>query len=205
MATRATYEFKHDTQGDRHKRATVYIHYDGYPIGAAYYFYNTLCNPSHGDFATQFIRANDRAELTESHRSHGDTDYRYTLTGCGPAAMLEAYQRSMGENVKWMLFDSCPLHEFITRNSRMIREDTERDFSPFKLVKLLYREKWLNDDLARLELNAEHGALNHLRLWSQGDTVSRECANWQNCARELSILLDAFPHLATDEMRQLVA
>ena len=74
MSTRATYEM------DGH---TFYIHHDGYPSGAAQYFSNAVnykCAAPNATLADCFIRANERAELTGSHDTHGDTDYQYTIT-----------------------------------------------------------------------------------------------------------------------------
>jgi len=76
MSTRATYQFDVDMMIQ-----TFYIHHDGYPTGAAEYFDNALnlVNSSGSSFAAKFIRANAKADFTESHEVHGDTDYRYTV------------------------------------------------------------------------------------------------------------------------------
>lgn len=76
MSTRATYEIK-----TRHgRRMTFYIHHDGYPEYAWKYFYNALfCENRRGGLADMFHRANDGAEFTGSHDSHGDTEYRYSV------------------------------------------------------------------------------------------------------------------------------
>jgi len=73
MATRATYQFISEWSGTH----TAYIHHDGYPEGAAQYFYgtSTILN------INAFIRSNIRAEMTASHEIHGDTEYRYTVEG----------------------------------------------------------------------------------------------------------------------------
>lgn len=73
MATRATYCFK-----DVGHKTTAYIHWDGYPAGAAEYFNNALISKSKGYLATKFIKAND-AEITQSHEIHGDTEYQYDI------------------------------------------------------------------------------------------------------------------------------
>jgi len=76
MSTRATYEFKSELFGS----ITFYIHHDGYPYGAAQYIIKAkeLQGPS---LADRFYRANHKAEFTNGHSSHGDTDYRYTFEG----------------------------------------------------------------------------------------------------------------------------
>jgi hypothetical protein len=75
MATRATYQFKNQWSGTH----TVYIHHDGYPEGAAAYLNNDKLGPIHN--VNTFLRNNLKAELTESHESHGDTQFRYTMEG----------------------------------------------------------------------------------------------------------------------------
>ena len=69
MATRATYQFISEYTGTH----TAYIHHDGYPEGAWGYIEGTNCIDA-------FMAKNDRAEITESHEVHGDTEYRYTMT-----------------------------------------------------------------------------------------------------------------------------
>lgn len=74
MATRATYAFKND----RTTLATLYIHYDGYPEGAANYF-RQAAESNRRDWVGKMFHAAEYAEITGSHESHGDTEYRYTL------------------------------------------------------------------------------------------------------------------------------
>ena len=50
MATRATYCFK-----DVGHKTTAYIHWDGYPAGAAEYFNNGLISKSKGCLATKKV------------------------------------------------------------------------------------------------------------------------------------------------------
>tara|TARA_R110002126_G_scaffold157206_3_gene304769 strand:- start:517 stop:861 length:345 start_codon:yes stop_codon:yes gene_type:complete len=76
MSTRATYQFKTEHSGTH----TVYIHYDGYPLGASHYLENAISEK--GLVSTErFLRFNKNAQLTKSHEAHGDTEYRYTITG----------------------------------------------------------------------------------------------------------------------------
>jgi hypothetical protein len=81
MSTRATYQFK-----GSHADVTFYIHSDGYPEGGAYYFakalkYEKEMKTVNHELAEIFFRANDRAEFTSGHDAHGDTEFRYTVTG----------------------------------------------------------------------------------------------------------------------------
>lgn len=70
MATRATYRFN--------TGHTAYHHWDGYPQGAAQLLANALIEG--GDLTFQaFLDANEKAEETENHEVHGDTEYRYNI------------------------------------------------------------------------------------------------------------------------------
>ena len=71
MSTRATYQFIPADQTFR-PIITLYIHHDGYPAGAAEYL-------SGVETPEQFIRRNRQAEITDSHDTHEDTEYRYTI------------------------------------------------------------------------------------------------------------------------------
>ena len=75
MSTRATYRFipKNSVRGRWQSITTIYIHHDGYPEGAASYLEDAFT-------AEAFLAKNDRAEVTESHEIHGDTEYRYDIT-----------------------------------------------------------------------------------------------------------------------------
>ena len=119
MSTRATYQFAGErTPGLNHSMptVTVYIHHDGYPAGAACYFWNMHHATSYDRAPLVcFIRANERAELTESHEAHGDTDYRYTLRG----TFLTASKRYHGaDGSSWSGFYAGEYHEFINQYGR---------------------------------------------------------------------------------------
>lgn len=112
MSTRGTYQFN---SGNVYEGiTTVYIHHDNYPKGAARYFYKTLLNPSQGNLATQFIRANPNAEITVSHDIHGDTEYQYNICGVGEEAIVSVYEVTW-EDRKQIFVDSLPLYEFINK------------------------------------------------------------------------------------------
>lgn len=86
MGTRAIYTFK--GFGESHH---VYIHYDGYPEGAAGYFKNaleslkvwTLPRYEPDEFAAGFVAANKSAagnvRLAKSRTSACDVEYGYTV------------------------------------------------------------------------------------------------------------------------------
>ena len=81
MSTRATYTFSNTALAG--EDVTVYIHHDGYPMGAAEYFRKAMDEKidSGRQLLEAFIAANDRAMITRCHEAHGDTDYRYTTDG----------------------------------------------------------------------------------------------------------------------------
>ncbi|KJU85376.1 hypothetical protein MBAV_002425 [Candidatus Magnetobacterium bavaricum] len=106
MSTRATYQF---TSNEKTNEPTVtfYVHFDGYPEGAAEYF-QAMLGQKHGGLATKFMHAVDEAELTLSHEAHGDTEYRYTITGDDHLTALEKIDRDT-----WTVFFEGTLAEFI--------------------------------------------------------------------------------------------
>lgn len=77
MATRATYTI-HAKNGVQH---SFYIHWDGYPAGAAQYIKAALLHTQNnrGGIAEGFIRANDSAEFTTGKDAHGDTEFHYFI------------------------------------------------------------------------------------------------------------------------------
>ncbi len=109
MSTRATYQFKSGTQ----TLATIYIHHDGYPEGAAEYYFA----PCFERFSVNsFFRANERAEITESHEIHGDTEYRYTVQDEGQDSTIVAEKRVGDWNdPSWVEFFSGKLVDFINK------------------------------------------------------------------------------------------
>lgn len=100
MSTRATYSFEN---------VTYYIHYDGYPEGAAQYIQAALLADGRGGLQSQFLRANELAEITESHGIHGDTEYRYTFSKDRVVAEKEVKDRD-GE---FQVFFNGTVYEFI--------------------------------------------------------------------------------------------
>lgn len=112
MSTRATYQIDNKY---------FYIHYDGYPSGAATYFYATLTfDNKRGGLAEQFLRANDLAEFTGSHEIHGDSEYRYTLEGSG---YLKAEER-IDFSDQWKAFYLGDVAEFINKYSEEVSNNT---------------------------------------------------------------------------------
>lgn len=109
MSTRATYSFL--KKADDHKPSvTFYVHYDGYPEGAAQYLAAAcMFENERGSLAENFLRANDRAEFTGSHETHGDTEYRYTVK-------RDSVTVESGYGDEWSVIYSGDLAEFIKAN-----------------------------------------------------------------------------------------
>ena len=114
MSTRATYTFSNTALAG--EDVTVYIHHDGYPMGASEYFRKAMNEKidSGRPLLEAFIAANDRAMITRCHEAHGDTDYRYTTDG----KQITIYYRKIeftdeGYNETWNLITKTNLEDFI--------------------------------------------------------------------------------------------
>lgn len=121
MATRATYSFESDFN---EQTVTFYIHWDGYPEGAAMYFWNMHKNSNFkGVLADVFIKANPMsAELTANHELHGDTEYRYYVDSDG---YLVAKKREFNENM-FVVFFQGHYAEFINHyNQYLVKHDSD--------------------------------------------------------------------------------
>jgi len=121
MATRATYKF-HNTQLITY--ATVYIHWDGYPKGAAQYIADAIGyqGGSYSETATltieRFIRANEGANVTEGHSAHGDTDYRYDFRSKEQMTVSRRTIEKVGDDYeeRWNQIFSGSIEEFLNDN-----------------------------------------------------------------------------------------
>jgi hypothetical protein len=117
MATRATYTF-----GNKH----IYIHWDGYPEGAAQYFKKMMdylkeerersLSDLRGGLAEQFIRANRGAEFTSHWEDHGDTEWHYEVSKDPHSAItlkvIKFFYDDSGERLGRQYFEG-PLATFI--------------------------------------------------------------------------------------------
>lgn len=196
MATRATYRF---LAGGFSPEVTIYRHWDGYPEGAAAHMYLLLTKPSKGCMATQFIRADEGTEITDSHDGHGDTDYRYDIEGHGADAVITCFKRDgwweEDKEPTWLVIAKQPLHEFIAARTEHID-----DFKPWLPVPQQYSGPLLyNAVTAKLRLEQEYGPLSHLRVWSKS-AANRNSANWKSMVSELQAIVDVFPELMTEEI-----
>ena len=111
MSTRATYKF-YNTQLTN--SATVYIHWDGYPKGAADYIAGAIDNKGRINVES-FIRANRGAIITQSHSSHGDTDYRYDFHRNGEISVSKRTIEKVGDEYEenWNLIFTGSINQFL--------------------------------------------------------------------------------------------
>jgi hypothetical protein len=129
MSTRATYRISESIRGDNLTNY-FYIHYDGYPEGAAIYFKQLLTYKSNAEeahrktFAGCFEIGLKYSEKTEDHEVHGDTDYRYNLYFHDKRRILRAYKRKLiGSTIEdisemWTQFYADDLDKFIDKYSK---------------------------------------------------------------------------------------
>lgn len=110
MSTRATYQFL-AADGGFSPRTTFYIHYDGYPEGAAAYFADMRTarqgQPNYSA-ANAFFRGNPLARLARDHEAHGDTEYRYTYNEDQDVLVVEECP-----NDRWVINYRGPLAQFL--------------------------------------------------------------------------------------------
>ncbi len=129
MGTRATYNLSAGRYN--HQQVCFYIHWDGYPAGAASYFWNMYqIKNERGSYAGRFIRGNELAEFTLDHNEHGDTEYCYDLDEAGS---LTASEWQFDER-QWKIIYSGFWYDFIN--------EFLNDPSKEKLV--LVNFKWVN-------------------------------------------------------------
>jgi hypothetical protein len=118
----------------------MYIHCDGDPFGASQYLKKALehrTSPHRGtnaSFADDFIKANDRVQLTKSHKFHTDRAYQYTISTTGdyrfgPFEILVKAEMVTGDIPSWCFRGT--LQEFIDQEQanetkRVLAADANR-------------------------------------------------------------------------------
>lgn len=181
MSTRATYKINN---------TTIYIHHDGYEQGAATYFYNAMITENKaGNLETYFLRANEKAEITESHESHGDTEYRYNIIGTGYSAIVQCLERIEWSPMEFKEVCTLNILDFIDKYSA-----GSKDYKPFKKIKIGYSERFHNEVTI---LRAMEESIACLNRWDKNPNISRKSANWENAVQ---VLIDytEFPGLKYD-------
>ena len=176
MSTRATYLFK---GGEYRPDVCIYIHHDGYEQGAAYYFYNAFLAGSVD--AESMIRGNERAEVTGSHELHGDTEYRYTISGNDLIA-----EKGYGDD--WRTIYSGDWIDFV---NKYISADWVDNFQPLKCVDIGYFKGQVHTPTTLSEKLSEE-----LRLcgtWAtNGDKESANMKDLKERIKTMRGLLDGY-------------
>lgn len=146
MSTRATYRIKGT---EYHQSATFYIHYDGYEAGAAHYIASMLAlDNTRGGWPCMFLRANETAELTESHAAHGDTEFRYDLDEKGQTVTVYARTGAIDfDNPQFKVLGKFDVLEFIAKHAEW--EQTPREFATLngRYVAKARALAWINERL----------------------------------------------------------
>jgi len=152
----ATYEFR-DSHNEKTVITYIYTQKDGNPSGAANYFYQTFSNPSNGNNATQFIRANQNASLTRDHQFCDDTKYRYYICGKGITANLEVSWFPHSKLRNWdneeFIYKGTIL-DFIEQNKENIQ-----DYHPFFLMQVQGGSCYLNAKAIKVIESAQGGGV----------------------------------------------
>tara|TARA_R110002072_G_scaffold36929_5_gene108430 strand:- start:2647 stop:2985 length:339 start_codon:yes stop_codon:yes gene_type:complete len=101
----------------------VYIHHDGYPTGAAEYFRKALfiAKTDRRPILEAFIAANTGAQITRSHQTHGDTEYRYTIDRKDVLVekRISNFREEHGLDNYWQTIFVGSIEEFIVRNIQL--------------------------------------------------------------------------------------
>lgn len=176
MSTRATYLFK---GGEYRPAVCVYIHHDGYPAGAAYYLLNAF--KAGGMSAEGMIRGNDRAEITESHDAHGDTEYRYTIDGNNVKVEERHTLIEFGSYPQgWRTAFAGDWVDFINQH---ISKDWAPDFKPLRRVKIEYTSEVHSPETLKAKLDAD---LTLCGLWATNG--NGKGANWDNLCKRITTM-----------------
>tara|TARA_R110002073_G_scaffold334639_1_gene524573 strand:- start:584 stop:961 length:378 start_codon:yes stop_codon:yes gene_type:complete len=121
MSTRATYLFTNNSMAA--EDICVYIHHDGYPTGAAEYFRKALfiAKTDRRPILEAFIAANTGAQITRSHQTHGDTEYRYTIDRKDVLVekRISNFSEEHGLDNYWQTIFVGSIEEFIVRNIQL--------------------------------------------------------------------------------------
>ena len=192
MSTRATYHFLAD--GPHVPSTAIYIHYDGFPDGAARHLWTIFTGAKQrGCMATRLLANCEFSELTVSHAAHSDTEYRYTIanqrSGLNADITCEA-RINFGD--AWTTDADCTVRDFLELHPRQLG----KLFTPFLDMSLGYANRTLNLQLAAREVVR---CCKMLEIWEGNGACVPRSANWQSLAGQLNALLEAWPQLAVDE------
>ena len=108
MSTRATYKFSKSNDW-MNINVTLYHHHDGYLSGAGLLFSNAMGGGKKLT-AESFLRSNSKAEITESHELHGDTEYRYDIDERSQSVQVSERDISTDQ---WEVLGTAMLQSFV--------------------------------------------------------------------------------------------
>ena len=129
MSSRATYLLP---SADNNHQLCFYIDQDGYPEGAAHYFYNMHASKNaNGGLAERFLRANAEAQLIHSHEGGTGTEFRYTINHEG---VLRGFAKDRVNN-QWCIFYEDAWHHFVNQHL-----EVPKHLHVFKLFRNLEHE-----------------------------------------------------------------
>lgn len=190
MSTRATYSFKQQSEFKYGRSSvTVYVHYDGYPEGAAVYFYEALTGENkRGNLATRFLRHVSVSELTHSHEGHGDTEYRYYIETDKQGRHTLTAQKREGDwnDPKWAVFFSGEVEEFVNQYGSVEYIDNFQPFIKFR-VDEYGAERWTTATEIAAARNADRKTL---AGWAEnGNTESYNFRNVSERVERLTVKL----------------
>lgn len=132
MSSRATYLLP---SADNNQQLCFYIHQDGYPAGAAHYFYNMHASKNaNGGLAERFFRANAEAQLIHCQEAGTDTEFRYTINHVG---ILRCFAKDRVNN-QWCIFYEDAWHHFVNQHL-----EVPKHLHVFKLFRNLEHETLL--------------------------------------------------------------
>jgi len=189
MGTRATYLFI-----EQSIHTTIYIHWDGYPEGAAAHLWSIFEEESQrGNMATRLIRGNPQAEITTGHEGHGDTEYQYTIRGSGLNAKIEAVELAWDSDKGKNIFTGT-VKEFILANPDQIEDAPFGIFADYKTKYGEAREISLPQAKRLLK-----SAIHHITVWGKNPSLTKTSANWQGCLDTIRACFVSFPVLVTIE------
>ena len=171
----------------------VYLPDHGSPKEVAEALVKTLLNPSKGNNATQFIRANPNTELTEAFDWNSNS-YQYTLTEWDHdnkhLTVYKVKTDSTFHNTKG-IFSGDPID--------FIQEQLDPDGSNkmFRVVRYTYSTKVMNQEMALRHIN------NHLNILRKALKPFPSWSQESSRVQCVTALVSAFPELMTTELEEL--
>ena len=127
MGTRATYTFEKDNAD---QTISCYIHYDGYPSGAAVYFWKMHQHQHYkGGWADSFIKANIEAEIRFNPNA-SDPLYQYYFD---KDAILTVKERDLDDSEEMLTIFTGHYIDFINKNQNECLVELD-DYEPIYLL-----------------------------------------------------------------------